>query len=350
MSANEERDPEPLGWNAIDGAVTAVYGSAEPLAHYACRLHAMLGGDDYLQGVSVFLRTEPIPHFHYLTYGFTELYEKEWKDLEWSGFGFELTFRLKKYEDEAPLWPISLLQNLARYAYRSGNGFDEGHYLDCRGKIALEEGTELCAILFAADPDLHAIDSPNGRLRFLQMIGITKDEQELIQRWNAQGFIEGIAKKTPHFVTDLYRDSFLSDKRLAQQLESKAKAEGSSSGMIFVGESHFRVHGKQLRVILGATAVMQVKDLLVPRLGFARALQVQSKDAAVVFAPGDSVAWKTVDENIVEITIPVDRAQGLSDLLAPKSGLYQLDAEQIEFEVRLSEIKDAQGNVVEVIG
>lgn len=39
-----------------------------------------------------------------------------------SGFGFELTFRLKKSPEETapPTWPANLLQSLAKYVFKSG--------------------------------------------------------------------------------------------------------------------------------------------------------------------------------------------------------------------------------------
>lgn len=41
-----------------------------------------------------------------------------------SGFGFELTFRLKKAEGEAgpPMWPTTLLNKLAAYVFHTGIG------------------------------------------------------------------------------------------------------------------------------------------------------------------------------------------------------------------------------------
>lgn len=39
-----------------------------------------------------------------------------------SGFGFELTFRLKKSSEETapPTWPANLMQSLAKYVFKSG--------------------------------------------------------------------------------------------------------------------------------------------------------------------------------------------------------------------------------------
>lgn len=45
-----------------------------------------------------------------------------------SGFGFELTFRLKRETGESapPTWPAELMQGLARYVFQSGNGPEVG--------------------------------------------------------------------------------------------------------------------------------------------------------------------------------------------------------------------------------
>ena len=49
-----------------------------------------------MDGVEIWKSEHGIPHWHYVTYGFTELYEKKSEDPEVSGYGFELTFRLKR--------------------------------------------------------------------------------------------------------------------------------------------------------------------------------------------------------------------------------------------------------------
>ena len=45
-----------------------------------------------------------------------------------SGFGFELTFRLKREVGETapPTWPAELMQGLARYVFQSGKGKGKG--------------------------------------------------------------------------------------------------------------------------------------------------------------------------------------------------------------------------------
>ena len=150
----------------------------------------MLGGNDPLHGISVYLRTDPVPHFHFVTYGFTDLFTKETDDPDESGFGFELTFRLaraRRATDEPPAWALNFLQNLARYVFGTGNRFGAGHKMGLNGPIALDHDTQDHGDLFADDPELGEIDSAFGKARFVQVVGITDDEYKLIQEWSTTG-------------------------------------------------------------------------------------------------------------------------------------------------------------------
>ena len=111
----------------------------------------MIGGKDPLQGISAYKNLEPLPHFHYVTYGFSELYEKESEDAKLSGFGFELTFRLAcgAGDEDPPVWALNFLQNIARYVFSSGNRLAEHHHIDLNGPIALAEETEIRYIALA---------------------------------------------------------------------------------------------------------------------------------------------------------------------------------------------------------
>ena len=61
------------GWDAIAGALEKIYDPANE-RHYASRLHASLGGEDYLDGVSIFDSIESVPHRHLVSFGMSELY------------------------------------------------------------------------------------------------------------------------------------------------------------------------------------------------------------------------------------------------------------------------------------
>ena len=98
MSNNRGKEVEAIGW---DNALYKIYKGAEP-KHMAPIIPFILGGDNPLDGISAYKRMDPVPHWHYITYGFSELYEKESDDRERSGFGFELTLKVRSDKDEPP--------------------------------------------------------------------------------------------------------------------------------------------------------------------------------------------------------------------------------------------------------
>jgi suppressor of fused-like protein len=84
---------ESPGWAAIDDALAEIYGEVEPL-HFAAELPMAVGGNDPLHGVSAWRSTfGGRACWHFVTYGYTELFEKESDDPAVSGFGFEMTPR-----------------------------------------------------------------------------------------------------------------------------------------------------------------------------------------------------------------------------------------------------------------
>ena len=90
--------------------VITIYGEQEP-KHYGTLVPYSLGGEDPLDGISTYKSGTPVPHWHFVTYGFSELYEKELDNTEYSGYGFELTFRLVRNEDEEepPAWALNVI-------------------------------------------------------------------------------------------------------------------------------------------------------------------------------------------------------------------------------------------------
>ncbi|WP_241091328.1 suppressor of fused domain protein [Campylobacter showae] len=61
------------GWDAIAGALEKIYDPANE-RHYASWLHASLGGEDYLEGVSIFDCGDSAFHRHIVSFGMSELY------------------------------------------------------------------------------------------------------------------------------------------------------------------------------------------------------------------------------------------------------------------------------------
>jgi hypothetical protein len=201
---------EAPGWTAIDDALSRIYGDTTP-QHWGTLLSWALGGSDPLDGVSAFPRDEPLPHWHYVTYGLSELYEKESDVADESGWGFEFTFRLARaaHETEAPVWPTNLLQNLARYVFGSGNRFGEGHHIDANGPIAVGRAdSQVRALAFTGDPELGTIATPHGRVEFLQVVGLTPEEHEAAATaGDAAGVLGILATRLPLLITDIDRAS-----------------------------------------------------------------------------------------------------------------------------------------------
>ena len=119
MSDSTESAGESPGWAAIDAALWPIYGDLEPY-HVGTVIPYALGGPDPIHGISVYKNAGPSPHWHFVTYGFSELWAKESTDADVSGYGFELTFRptCLAADEKPPNWALNFLQNLGAMSSR----------------------------------------------------------------------------------------------------------------------------------------------------------------------------------------------------------------------------------------
>lgn len=92
---------EAPGWDAITACFEKRYPDQKIPAHFGC--YASYKPDEMgpLDGISVYNGGD---YFHFVTYGLSELYEKQNGNPERSGYGFELTLKLKKKDWEILLW------------------------------------------------------------------------------------------------------------------------------------------------------------------------------------------------------------------------------------------------------
>jgi hypothetical protein len=352
---DDDSDLSP-GWDAITAALERLYPGQEP-KHYATALKWMFGGPDPLDGVSVWKRMEPVPHWHYLSYGLSELYAKESGDADTSGYGFELTFRLACEPDEAepPAWAINFLQNLARYVFKSGNVFDDGHWMTANGPIALERETLICSMGFVFDPELPAIDTPNGRMRFLQVVGLTEDEERACKRWDTRKLLDALLPAMPLWVTDLARPSLLDDPEVRRRVEEGAARDGSSSGFLFTDVLGWETSKRLLRapvaeITIGARQVDELIALLPLRLPFGRGFHFASRERALAFEHGET---DRVTEEDGKLTLHLSDAtvRELARTLKPVAGTYEVPGfGAVRWKVQKTTIRDPQGNVVRTVG
>jgi suppressor of fused len=350
-SVSDVGDPseEAPGWDAIDGALAPLYGETEP-KHYGTVMSRQEGGSDPIHGISVYLRDEPSPHFHFVTYGFTELWDKESEDHDTSGYGFELTFRLAREDDEEepPSWAMHFLQNLGRYVFRTGNAFAAGHKMGLNGPIALGERTAITAICFAADPELGSFRSRNGQAEFLQVVGITDDEYRLIQDWCTDGFVELLAMRSPMLITELWRPSILDRPGVSELLQERVDREGSSETSSFAGDLSYDSDGSRVVMSLGALYAPAIRRAMLGRIRHRRSYQLMGRGQAVIFEPGEA-AWRISDGNLV-LGVPPNLAKQLAAQVGTRAGRYDLAIPGVTLVVAPTYIRDQSGRVIDVKG
>lgn len=203
-----ENDDWAPGWEAIDEVFGNLYPNQEP-AHLGTELHksAMFGGDQYLDGYSIY--QSPNGYKHIVTYGMTELYvnEEAFRG-EWSGWGYEMTIKLKEDSNQECMWAINMLSNLANYTYTRKRFFEPMQFIAGNG-TSLHIGVEsaITALLVVNDTEAEGIDTIHGRVDFMQLVGITQRELEVLREDSTQGkmLVENMKKDNPYLITDMKR-------------------------------------------------------------------------------------------------------------------------------------------------
>ncbi|KOP68264.1 branched-chain alpha-keto acid dehydrogenase subunit E2 [Bacillus sp. FJAT-18019] len=351
------QEENTAGWDAIEEAVTKLYGEQEP-KHYGTAIPYILGGQDPLDGLSAYKAESPSPHWHIVTFGFSELYEKESEDPEYSGYGFELTFRVAREKDEVepPAWALNLLQNMARYVFNSGNVFTAGDYLDANGPICLGADTQLTALAFIPDPELDIIHTPNGRVEFLQMVGITDDELEAMKIWNTRGLLEAGKEEIPGYITDLSRNSMLRVPAIQESVQLGIDRDGSSTGFLYVDQLAWEpgknsLFSKKPSVLtLGAKQAETIQKLLRGRLLKGKELMLMSKEISVTLEPSSTTGFD-INEHKVQLKLDEAIVNELMHKLLPIEGEIRLSSyKHLIIQVVKTYIKDQDGNVVSSIG
>ena len=348
---NEEEDRAP-GWEAIDTALDHLYDNEEPM-HWGTVLPYNLGGEDPLYGVSVYQNHQQQTHLHYVTFGFSDLYEKENDDPEWSGFGFELSFRLAdSLKGEPPVWVVNFLQNLARYVFQSGNGFGPGHTIPLNSPICLEMDTLIRTVTFVEDPELGVIETPNGKVRFLQVVGLTDDELDATQCWNAARFAELIQNENRLLITDVERKSYLEQDQFAKTVQELSAQEGASASVMCSDE--FRVlqdpKTSEVTLVLGAIVASALGKRLKGRLPFDREFRLVGDDDEIRFKSGNEFEF-AISEHYSEFTFNNDQVAVVAKHMEEKAGEWKFDnPSQLRLIVEKTEIKDNDGNVTDVLG
>lgn len=196
---------ESPGWDAIDAALLGAHG---PAPHHHVAFEAVAGGGGNLAGVSSY---DAGDHWHLVTYGLSELWAKQpTSHPEYSGWGLELTLRVPRSggDQQAPGWAFTMLNALARHINATGAVPLAGHRIDLGRPVTGHPDvpdappTGLTAFVVVVDPQLGVVATPNGRLAFHQLVGITEGERQEMIATSTEAVLERLARRHPALTTD----------------------------------------------------------------------------------------------------------------------------------------------------
>lgn len=179
------KETHRYGMDAIDKEVEGVYPKESLYTNYVPMIRWELGGPDPLDKVTIY---DGGDYYKYVTYGLTELYDKESEDQTKSGFGMEFTFKLKKdaYKDEEGELKnvIGVLQTLAKGTIVDGEIFKpyEFVYTSQTEVMDTEQKSNISGFIIVPDKELQSLVTPYGRVDFLAFIGVTKEELLAIRK------------------------------------------------------------------------------------------------------------------------------------------------------------------------
>ena len=203
---NRDELPDPVGWDAITAAFDKMYPGQDNPIHFGTLISWRLGGPDPLQGVSAY---DGGDYFHLVTYGLSDLYEKEGSDPEYSGYGLEFTLKLRKagFEDElSELKCIAgIFNDLARLTFENGEQFFPDEYIYTGQELGFDrqQKSTLTGFITVLD-EAGTIDTPNGKVDFVKLIGATDAELKAIMEGKLR--VRELAEKIGD-LTDYTRES-----------------------------------------------------------------------------------------------------------------------------------------------
>ncbi len=198
------------GWDAITEEAERIYLGQKNPKHYGALIKWRLGGPDPLDGISVY---DGGDYWHFVTYGLSELYEKESEDKEWSGYGMEFTFKLKKdnYENEEMEIKCicGLLQQIAKITFNNGEIFNPYEYLYTGQTTGIDSKqiSNITGFITIPDTKFQTLNTENGRVDFVEFIGVTDAELKALK--NKEITVKELYEKIGSDITNYNRQSVI---------------------------------------------------------------------------------------------------------------------------------------------
>ena len=207
---SNNKDNKASGWDAITKLCNKVYPGQKNPKHYGTLISWQFGGNNPLQGISVY---DGGDYWYFITYGLSELYEKESDIKDISGYGMEFTFKLKKdnYEDEENeiKCVCGILQSIARITFTKGEIFNTYEYLYTGQTVGIDYNgkSNITGFITIPDDKFYEIDTLNGKVYFVEFVGVTDNELKALN--NKQINVKELYRKIGSDVTDYNRDSVI---------------------------------------------------------------------------------------------------------------------------------------------
>ena len=193
------QSPAP-GWDALEKAFADLYPGRSPKWWEHNGVHRMHERrnppENPLEAVAIY---NSGPFWHFVSFGMSDLYAKESED-DWSGFGYEFTFRIgKDGSDQPPLWPVEVMVSLAKAAYK-GEDFAPGHTIKT-GPIDGQKETALTALLVTMDPAIQVLETPHGKVALLLLVGVEGHVRERALAAGVDAILAELSAKNPDLAT-----------------------------------------------------------------------------------------------------------------------------------------------------
>ena len=195
------------GWEAIRDAFNEIYAdSLENTQQFGTLIGWQLGGPDPLDSFRVY---DGGDFWHIVGFGLSELFEKQSENQEVSGYGLEFTMKLRKAgmgdESSELKCAAGIFNALARLTFEKGEQFfpDEYIYTGQEQGVDFNQRSRLTGFVTALD-QAGTIDTPNGKVDFVQLIGATDAELRAVmdKKLTVRELVEKIGE-----LTDYTRDS-----------------------------------------------------------------------------------------------------------------------------------------------
>jgi len=185
----------PNGWDAIRARFESINGSQSPL-HWADSAFGFLD-PDRIEAVQAW---DAGDHRHLVTLGLSDIWGEGDDSHEVAEPAREHTLRFAKDPelDAPPDWALRLMVSTARAALQGGK-FLHGHTLDPHGSITGKRFGKLRALAFVRDPRAGEVDTPNGTVEFIQVVGTTR--RQMLDLMSGRIDIEALSGSDGLYIT-----------------------------------------------------------------------------------------------------------------------------------------------------